>query len=126
MAEVTEIRRGLFCKINRAEGNNDSLALKHAPVFCIPDKVKAGEPFQVSLTIGEKPYENEKEHHIQWLELYAGEIFLGRVDFTPEMTYPEFTFTIRLAHEMEATLRAISRCNLHGLWESSKKIQVIY
>ena len=125
MVEVNELKRGLFCKINRAEDGNDSLALKHAPTFCIPEKVKAGEPFEVALTVGEIPAENEKEHHIQWLELYAGEVFLGRVDFTPEITYPEVTFTIRLAHEMEATLRAISRCNLHGLWESSKKIQVV-
>lgn len=98
---------------------------KHTPVITAPSSAKAKEPFTVSIKIGgiegvEHP--NMLGHWINWVELYADERYLGRAEFAPTVTTPEATFHIILDGPTE--LRAIEFCNLHGLWESKKKVDV--
>ncbi|MEM2133853.1 MAG: class II SORL domain-containing protein [Candidatus Jordarchaeaceae archaeon] len=114
-------------KVNRVKDPKKltDMEKKHIPVIKAPDSVKAKEPFTVSIKVGgidgvEHP--NILGHWINWLELYAGERFLGKVEFAPTVTTPETTFHIIL--EGPAELKAIEFCNLHGLWESKKKIDV--
>jgi desulfoferrodoxin (superoxide reductase-like protein) len=41
------------------------------------------------------------------------------------MTKPEITIPLSIAHgDRKAVLRAVSRCNLHGIWESTKEVAV--
>ncbi len=67
----------------------------------------------------------EEAHHVQWMELYSGQNFLGRFDLTPVFTRPEITVTLVKGPKHEkATLRAVERCNMHGMWESTKEINI--
>lgn len=115
----------LFRSINKVKDPNSKTDLekKHYPTIDAPDSVKAREPFKVTITVGkELAHPDEGGHYIQWIELYAGEAYLARFDFTPTMTGSPVTITLKLNED--TTLRAIERCNLHGLWEGSKAITV--
>lgn len=110
--------------INRADpANMTDMMRKHTPLVDIPGKLKLGEPFAVSIKVGgidgvEHP--NLLGHWINWVELYAGERLLGRVEFAPVVSQSEATLNIVL--DEPTTLRALASCNLHGLWESTKTV----
>jgi len=119
--------KGLFCGINKPQdpSNLSEMEKKHIPVIDCPDRVKAGEPFKVSIKVGELPHVMEEGHHIEWIEVKVGENFYERVDLTPVLTRPEVTVTLVKGEKHERrTLRVIERCNLHGLWEATKDITV--
>ena len=117
----------LFCKINNPQDAADKespIAKKHVPVIEVPQVVNAGEYFDAKIKVGEVEHVSENEHFIQWIEFYIGNVYLGRYDFAPVMTKPEVTVSLKLSHSgLDSTLRAISRCNLHGLWEGSAQIK---
>lgn len=115
----------LLKDINRAKDPKDKTDLekKHLPIIDAPDKVKAGEPFEVAITVGKLlAHPNEAAHHIQWIALLNKSITLGIVQLTPVTSTPKVKLTITL--EESTTLRALERCNLHGEWEYSKEIEV--
>lgn len=114
---------------------------KHVPVIDCPDKVKAGEWVGVTVTIGKEiPHPNTTEHHIRWIRAYyapEGDKFvydLGFFEFNSHgesvngpNTGPVHTHSMaefRFKTTKPGTLNAVSYCNIHGLWESSKKIAV--
>jgi len=119
--------KGLFCGINKPAdaANMTEVEKKHMPVIDCPDTVKAGEPFKVSINVGEIPHVMDEGHHIQWIDVYFKNNFFARVDLTPKFTRPEVTLTLaRHSKHKSSTLRVIERCNLHGQWESTKEIKV--
>jgi superoxide reductase len=119
--------KGLFCGINRPQDptNLTEMEKKHIPVVICPDTVKAGEPFQVTIKVGEIPHVMDEGHHIQWIEVYFGQNFYIRVDLTPVFTRPEVTVTlVKGGKHRTSTLRVIERCNLHGLWETTREITI--
>ena len=114
---------------------------KHAPVIECPDSVKAGEFFDITLSVGKEiPHPNTTEHHIVWISLYfypQGSKFahlVGKYEFSshgaaatgpntgPVYTNPKVVSSLSLA--TSGTLFAVSYCNIHGLWENSKEISV--
>jgi len=114
---------------------------KHVPVIEAPDKVKKGEIFDVKVTIGkEVAHPNKTEHHIRWISVHflpEGGKFsyqIGKVEFTAhgESTEGPDTSTVYTHHQAvfsfktdhPGTIYAASYCNIHGLWESSKMLQV--
>ena len=118
---------GLFCQVNRVKNPaaKEPLEQKHAPVIELPGEIKSGQFFNAKIKVGELEHPNENGHFIQWIELYVSDVYLGRFDFTPVMTKPEITIPLSIAHgDRKAVLRAVSRCNLHGIWESSKEVTV--
>ncbi len=119
--------KGLFCGMNKpADASNmTETEKKHMPVIDCPDTVKAGEPFKVSINVGEIPHVMDEGHHIQWIDVYFKNNFFARVDLTPKFTRPEVTLTLaRHSKHASSTLRVIERCNLHGQWEATKEITV--
>ncbi len=119
----------------------DFKAEKHVPVIDAPARAKAGEAFNMTVSVGKEiPHPNTTEHFIQWITLYYksddGKFVheLGHVDFSahgasvdgankgPAYTEPFATFRIKL--EKPGTITALSYCNIHGLWESSVKISM--
>ena len=104
------------------------LEKKHLPAIEAPDSVKAGTPFEVTVHVGKLlKHPNELEHHIQFIELYKGYVFLARADLSAATTEPKVTFTVILEPELAAgddVLRAFEKCNMHGLWEATKAIKV--
>lgn len=119
--------KGPFCGINKPANpaNLTELEKKHIPVIDCPDTVKAGKPFQVKIKVGEVPHVSEEAHHIQWIEVKTGENLYARVDLTPVLSLPEVTITLKKAGKhRKTTIRAVERCNMHGLWEAEKEITV--
>ncbi|MBN2385703.1 MAG: class II SORL domain-containing protein [Anaerolineales bacterium] len=109
----------------------------HVPLIEIPAQVRAGEPFQVKVSIGKEiPHPNTTEHHISWIDLYfhpEGGRFprqVGRFAFVahgeavsganqaPVYADPELVVTVYL--ERPGTFHAMALCNIHGLWQSDE------
>jgi superoxide reductase len=125
--EETMGEKGLFCGMNKpADSKNLSdMEKKHIPVIECPDTVKAGEPFQVTVKVGEISHVSEEGHHIQWVEIKTGENLYTRVELTPVLSKPVFTVTLQKAGKhRKSSISAVERCNLHGLWEAKKDITV--
>lgn len=114
---------------------------KHVPVIECVDKVKTGEMFEVKATLGKEiAHPNTTEHHIRWISLYFhphGEKFnyhVGHFEFNAHgesveganqgPVYTNHTVTVSMKTNKPGTLHAVAFCNIHGLWESSKEIQV--
>ncbi|GAB6137739.1 class II SORL domain-containing protein [Halanaerobaculum tunisiense] len=110
-----------YYDLQSAENPETTLEKKHVPVIDAPDTVKQGEPFEVTLKMGEVDHPAEDGHYIQYVELFANYYQLARTNFTPEVR-PEVTVTITL--EESCTLRAYEFCNQHGQWEAAKEITV--
>jgi superoxide reductase len=114
-----------FNSINRPKDPNNlsDIEKKHWPIIYCPESVEKNESFEVKIKVGELlEHPNEYAHFIQWIELFAGEVFIGRIDLTPVKTEPNVTLKIKL--EDSTTIRALTSCNLHGVWENTKKVEV--
>ncbi len=119
--------KGLFCGNNKPKdaANMTDPEKKHMPVIECPDTVKAGEPFQVNIKVGEMPHVMEEAHHIQWIDVYFGDNFNARIDLTPVFTRPEVSITLlKSGKHRTGTLRVVERCNMHGQWEATKEITI--
>ncbi len=114
---------------------------KHVPVIDCEDTVKAGEMFQVQVTLGkEVDHPNTTEHHIRWIQLFflpegAKVPFeVGKFEFTAHgesaqganegPVYTHHCAATMMKTASGGTLMAAAYCNIHGLWESSKDIKV--
>ncbi len=114
---------------------------KHVPTIQAPDTVKAGEAFEVKAMVGEEiAHPNTTEHHIRWIHLYfkpdegkfpfeLGSFFFNAhgespagANQGPAYTDPMVAAKIKL--NASGVLYAESFCNIHGLWDYSKKITV--
>lgn len=124
-AQSTNKEADLFSRINRAEDPNklQGLELGHVPQIMVPNSIHAGKPFEVEIRVGEKLHEMLPAHYIDWVDLYADDIFLAKFILTPNFTNPVCKVVLSL--NASATLRAIEHCNLHGLWEGTEKIIVL-
>jgi len=115
---------------------------KHVPVIEAPEEIKKGELVKISATVGKEiAHPNTTEHHIRWIEVYFqadGEKFpyqVGRFEFTAHgesiqgpntstvFTHPQIVCILKT--DKSGTIFASSYCNIHGLWQSSKRIEVI-
>jgi superoxide reductase len=113
---------------------------KHVPVIEAPDKVKKGEFFKITVTVGKEiPHPNTTEHHIRWIEVYflaEGEKLpfeIGRFEFNSHgestqgpntstiYTHPQVTCAFKT--DKKGTILSSSYCNIHGLWQGLKAIE---
>ena len=114
---------------------------KHVPAIDAPDSAKKGEFFKIALTVGKEiAHPNTTAHHIRWIAVYFladGEKFpyqIGKFEFTSHgesaqgadtstiYTHPEVVCVMKA--EKAGTILASSYCNIHGLWQNSKKVEV--
>jgi superoxide reductase len=115
------------CGVNVSEALDKATDLerKHIPVISSPDRVKKGEAFEVRVEVGKLlAHPNKLAHFIEFIELYANDTYLCRVDFTPVCVNPILKATIKLGVVHSGKLRAFERCNLHGTWMSECDIEV--
>ena len=113
---------------------------KHVPVIDAPKEVKAGEIFDVKVSIGkEVAHPNTTEHHIRWVQLFfqpEDDKFpyqVGNYEFSahgeavkgpnegPVHTHHCVVASMKISKS--GTLLAASSCNIHGLWENSQEIK---
>lgn len=114
---------------------------KHIPVIEVPDKVKRGEFFKVTITVGKEiAHPNTTEHHIRWIDIYfhpEGEKFpyqIGKFEFiahgesvngpNTSTIYTHHEGTLSFKTEKPGAIYASSYCNIHGLWQNSKEIEL--
>jgi len=114
---------------------------KYVPVIGCEDLVKADELFEVTVTIGkEVAHPNTTEHHISWITLFFlpdDEKFprqVARYEFgahgasvqgpNTSTVYAHHAATGWMKTGKPGTLIAVSMCNIHGLWQSSKEIKL--
>ena len=126
-----QVDQKLFEGINRVKdpANKTPLEKTHAPVITAPASVKAGEPFTVEVSVGEKLHVMTQPHWIQDISLFIANEPAGRVDMQPKgYLSPKVRFTVVLPAEAavggKITLVATQHCNLHGYWEGRHDIQV--
>ncbi len=111
-------------KIQKAEDPNNlsSFEQVHLPWILVPEFVKKGEKFELTVKIGKVDHPMTSSHFIQWIGLYMNGREIQRKILRPK-EQSEAKFNISLASDSVITARA--ECNLHGVWESEKRI-VLY
>jgi superoxide reductase len=114
---------------------------KHAPVIEAPESIKKGDTVQVTVSVGKEiAHPNTTPHHIRWIEVFFhpdGAKFpfqVARFDFTAHGESPDGPDTSTVytnpsvlcsfKTERSGTIAASSYCNIHGLWESAKKLSI--
>ncbi len=114
---------------------------KHVPVIDCADTVAPDTLLEVKVALGKEiAHPNTTEHHISWISLYFhpdGEKFpyqIGHYEFTAHgasvqgpntsSVYTHHAVTTWLKTSKSGTLIAVSLCNIHGLWQSSKEIKI--
>lgn len=113
---------------------------KHVPVIELPAEIKAGEAFNVTVSVGKEiAHPNTTEHFIAWISVYfkpeSGNVVnVGRFEFTAhgESTegankgpvYAEPCTVFKMKTDKPGILTAVSYCNIHGLWESTADIKL--
>lgn len=119
----------------------DWKAEKHVPVIECGPKLKKSVFSNISVTVGKEiAHPNTTEHHIRWIEVYFladGEKFpyqIARCEFNAHgestlgpntsTVFTDSTVNMRFKSDKSGLLLAASYCNIHGLWQSSKKIEI--
>ncbi|PKQ29763.1 MAG: hypothetical protein CVT60_03605 [Actinobacteria bacterium HGW-Actinobacteria-10] len=67
------------------------------------------------------PHPNTPDHHFQWIEVQAAGNTIARFDLSPVATDPSVSVLVNL--DPGTTLRALTYCNLHGLWLAESSIR---
>ena len=86
---AVKCKEDIFCGVNvvKDPDNMTDLEKKHLPVITAPKSVGKGECFEVAVEVGKlMQHPNELGHHIEFVELYAGQTYLARMDFTAKTT----------------------------------------
>jgi len=107
---------------NTFESQSTTQNAAHTPVITAPAEVAAGEPFQVTVTIGKKPHPSDPSHFIRYIALFAGDVELARTTLTPSLTRPTVTYTLTL--KQDTTLRALAAPNHSAAWISEQAIKI--
>jgi superoxide reductase len=114
---------------------------KHVPVIDCPDTFKKAETICLTVAVGKEiPHPNTSAHHIEWIDLYflpEGEKFsyqIGRFECSahgasiqgPDTStlYTNPSASVEFKTDKPGTVMAASYCNIHGLWQYSKKIRL--
>ena len=112
---------------------------KHVPVIDCADSVSENEVFEVKVSIGKKvAHPNTTEHHIGWVSLYfqpegdKNPYQVGHYEFTAHgdsvqgpntgAVFSHHAVLTWIKINKPGVIFAVSSCNLHGLWQSSKEI----
>ena len=126
-----QVDKKLFEGINRVKDLNNETHLEqlHLPVITAPEKVKAGEPFDVEIVVGKTIHPMGPDHWIEHLQLNIGNEPAGTVTFRSQgWAQPTARFRVKLGDELKGkkvSLLVFDRCNLHGLWEHYVNVQVL-
>ena len=140
MADIN-VKGGRMAELKEIFQSADWKKEKHVPVIDSPDRAKKGEMVRVAVSVGKEiAHPNTTAHHIRWIDVYFlpdGEKYpyqLGKFEFTAHgestlgagtstvFTHPDVVCNFRT--DKQGTILASGYCNIHGLWSSSKKIEI--
>jgi superoxide reductase len=121
-------KEDLFKGINKVKDpkNLTDLEKKHDITIIAPDVVKAFEPSEIELVVGEKlAHPNKAAHWVQYIELFIGEALVNRFEMSAAtISNPSVKMKIVLPQWASTELVTRERCNMHGIWESRKPIRI--
>ena len=70
---------------------------------------------RITVTVGHYvAHPNQSDHFIQWIELQVDGNPIARFDLSPVAVMPSVSAVLAL--DAGTTVRAVSYCNLYGLW----------
>ena len=121
---------GVFKGINRVKdpANKTVLEKKHVPVISVPAKVKAGEPFNLDVVVGETIHPMGPSHWIEYLQLNVLNEPAGTVSFRSNgflKSIARFNVVLDDKYRGKSIPLVIQlRCNLHGIWEGYTNVEV--
>ncbi len=102
-------------------------AKTHVPRVDIESPVKKGESASIRIILTEHP--SRTDHHIEFLDVYYEEdgrpfnpIRVAHVRLTPEIAEPYVE--IRIRPRVSGWLHVVAYCNMHGLWEAVRRVEV--
>jgi superoxide reductase len=94
-----------------------------------PQKVKAGEVFEVDVTIGKEAHPMGPSHWIEYVQLSIGNEPAGTAVFRSHGYLKARTrFAVVLGEDlrgMPISLVATLKCNLHGIWQHYADVEVV-
>ena len=120
-------QKSLLVGVNRQTDANNitDLERQHIPVIDAPELVRRNEAFDVTVQVGDcAPTPRRADHSIEFIDLYADETYLARVQLTPGHVQPKITFRLVLCFPFKE-LRALARCGLHGMWLGSRPVRFL-
>ncbi len=117
----------LIFSSERVSGEAAGKAESHLPRIEAPEKVRAGEAFEVRVRIG--PHPSVAEHYIGWIDVYFEEegrpfnpLLLARIALAPGYVEPDVRLVLKLRRS--GLLHVVGYCNVHGLWEAKREVRV--
>lgn len=121
-------------KLSATIQSGDWKGEKHVPIIHAPESVQADQAFEIGVSIGDEiSHPNTLEHHIVWMKVFfkpdSGKfpVEVTQFNFSANGEYDNYTEYVgktEIKVKESGTLYAISYCNIHGLWENSKKVEV--
>ena len=120
----------LWKGINRLENPQNETILEklHVPVITAPEKVKAGESFDVGVVVGRQLHPMGPTHWIEYLQLSVGNEPAGTLTLLSHgYLKPETKFSVVLGDDLKGktvSLVATLKCNLHGIWQHYVDVEV--
>ena len=124
------VDEALFAGINRVKdpANETALEKAHSPVITAPEKVKAGEAFDVEVAVGKAPHPMGPDHWIEYVQLNIGNQPAGTLILRSHgYLAPKGRFSVKLGENLKGkkiSLVVQIRCNLHGIWQNSATVEV--
>lgn len=105
---------------------------RHSPFIHCESSAKAGEPFAVTVKMGnEYTHPDDFDHFIEGVQLFNGETLLAKADFVAGMLggqdhkgHATVTFNV-LPKGGKMTFVAQSYCTKHGIWESDPVVVTV-
>ncbi|PKP29999.1 MAG: dethiobiotin synthase [Bacteroidetes bacterium HGW-Bacteroidetes-16] len=97
---------------------------RHSPFVLCEDKATLGDPFKVSIKMGnEYTHPDDFDHFIAYVQLWNGEFMLGQASFAPgtlgnKSGHVQVDFHIVPNKDLKLT--AMAFCTKHGLWQSDE------
>ena len=97
---------------------------RHSPFIHCADTAKAGEPFEVTVKMGnEYTHPDDFDHYIESVTLFNGDTQLAKASYVPGTlgnvkAHNTTTFTI-IPTGKKLTLVAHGYCTKHGIWEGT-------
>jgi len=97
---------------------------RHSPFVHCKDKATLGDPFKVSIKMGnEYTHPDDFDHFIAYVQLWNGEFMLGQASFAPgtlgnKPGHVQVDFHIVPNKDLKLT--AMAFCTKHGLWQSDE------
>ena len=85
----------------------------------LPSKIKLDDFLDVGIRVGEVEHSNQNDHFIHWIKIYVDDLYLTRTDFTPVMTKPEITLSLKIVPVSEKNPHSRSNA-LQSAWNMGK------